>query len=357
MAKNDHPSFARNLSRWMQGGGSSSDIVISSRVRLARNLNDVPFPPEMGRDDAIVVLDRAGHVTEHLETATDDHYAFYSLKAIDEIDRWVLVEKHLISPQLTRSAALSGIILREDEAVSIMVNEEDHFRVQCLLPGLKLEKAWELSDEVDDMLAEVVDYAFDDRLGHLTTCPTNLGTGMRASVMVHLPGLVMAEKLDSVVSGLSKVGAVVRGLYGEGSEATGNLFQISNRATLGQKESEIVDNLGAMVSEVVQRERSARELVYKQDRKKLEDRVYRSYGLLTNARMMGSEEGMQLLSLLRLGIDLNIVSHVSRDVFQELMIRTRPSIIQREADEAMESNARDIRRADLLRERLQGPLR
>ncbi len=345
--------FARQLSWWMKGGGTASDIVVSSRLRLARNLDDVPFPPSMGRDDAVHVLEQAEAVADHLERSTRHGYRLFRLKDLGELDRGVLVEKHLLSPQIVNSAALSGVILREDEAVSVMVNEEDHLRIQCLFPGLNLEAAWELADEVDDIMSEVVRYGFDERLGYLSTCPTNLGTGMRASVMLHLPGLVMTEKLDAVISGITKVGAVVRGLYGEGSDAQGNLFQMSNRVTLGQSEQQITDNLVAVVNEVVQRERSAREKAMNRDRNKLEDRIYRAYGLLTNAKMMSSEEAMKLLSLVRLGVDLNIMSHVSPDVFQELIIRMRPSFIQSETGESLNAEERDIRRATLLRRRLQ----
>lgn len=350
MAQDKRPLFTRRLSSWMKGEGASSDIVISSRVRLARNLDSAPFPPEMGREDALGVLHLAERATEHLVRSTGEDWDFYRLGDMDDLDRWVLVEKHLISPQLVKSSALSGLTLRRDEAVSIMVNEEDHLRIQCLFPGLNLQDAWRLGDAVDDVLSDVVSYGFDDKLGYLTTCPTNVGTGMRISVMVHLPGLVMTEHLESVISGLAKVGAVVRGLYGEGSEAQGNLFQISNRLTLGLDEEEIIENLGAVVNEVVQRERSAREVVYDRDRRRLEDRVCRAYGILTNARLMTSEEAMGLLSLLRLGIDLQLISGLSAGVFQELMIRMRPSLIQSESGGAMDAGERDQRRATLMRD-------
>ena len=352
MAQDKRPLFTRRLSSWMKGAGASSDIVLSSRVRLARNLDSIPFPPKMGREDALKVLDLAEQATDHLVRSTDEAWDFYRLGDMDDLDRWVLVEKHLISPQLVKSSALSGLILRQDEAVSIMVNEEDHLRIQCLFPGLNVQDAWQLGDAVDDVLSEIVRYGFDSKLGYLTTCPTNVGTGMRVSVMLHLPGLVMTERLESVISGLSKVGSVVRGLYGEGSEAQGNLFQISNRLTLGSDEDEIIANLRAVVNEVVQRERSAREIIYDRDRKRLEDRVCRAYGLLTNARLMTSEEAIKLLSLLRLGIDLQVISGLSAGVFQELMIRMRPSLIQRNSGDVLDADERDEKRAALMRDAL-----
>ncbi len=352
--RGEEPDFVRRLSRWIEGNGSASDIVISSRVRLARNLKRVPFPPVMERGDAEEVLEAAEGAARFLQCRMEGNYDYYPLRDMTELHQWVLVEKHLISPQLTKSSALSGVTVSEDEAVSIMVNEEDHFRIQCLFPGLNLREAWETADAVDDVLEEVVSYAYDEKLGYLTTCPTNLGTGMRVSVMTHLPGLVMSEMIDSVISGLSKVGAVVRGLYGEGSEAQGNLFQISNRTTLGHDEATIVEDMSAVLREVVQKERSIRETIYRRDRTSLEDKVYRAHGLLTNARMMSSEEAMQLLSMLRLGIDMNILSHISPVVFQELTIRMRPSMIQREAGESLKPEQRDVRRATLMRERITG---
>ncbi len=350
----EEPRFVRGLSRWMKGNGSASDIVISSRVRLARNLENIPFPPAMERSDAEKVLAAAEEASGRLQESLEREYHYYPLREMSELHQWVLVEKHLISPQLTKSSALSGVIISEDEAVSIMVNEEDHFRIQCLLPGLNIRGVWETADAVDDVLGETVRYGFDGSLGYLTTCPTNLGTGMRVSVMVHLPGLAMAEQLDSVISGLAKVGAVVRGLYGEGSEAQGNLFQISNRTTLGNDEDGIVEDMSAVVREVVQRERSTRETLYRRGRTSLEDKIYRAHGLLTNARMISSEEAMHLLSMLRLGIDMNILPHIAPEVFQELMIRMRPSIIQRETGEALKPEERDVRRATLMRKRIAG---
>lgn len=346
--------FAERSSYWMQGGGPSSDVIVSTRVRLARNLQDVPFPPEMSRDDAQGVLVQARGMSDYLKQHSNCRLAFdfWPLSELDETDLWVLVEKHLISPQLVKTAALSGLILRSDDAVSIMVNEEDHFRIQCLFPGLNLTQGRELAQQIDRILGRKIDCAFDEQLGFLTTCPTNLGTGMRASVMAHLPGLVMLDRLEDVLSGLSEIGATVRGLYGEGTDSQGNLFQISNRITLGQSEAEICANLQAVISEIVSKERSAREEAYGRRRDELEDKVYRAYGILTNARMLETEEAMRLLSALKLGRDLNIVTHVSPDLFSEMMIRMRPALIQSGAGSSLDSRQRDIRRASLIRNAL-----
>ncbi len=349
---NKQPSFSKRSSYWMRGGGPSSDVIVSSRLRLARNLSDVPFPPEMSREHAQKVLEQAEQVIDSLKSRQDSGYRFVRMDSLPEIEQWVLVEKHLISPQLVQTAALSGVILSDDEAVSIMVNEEDHFRIQCLFPGLNLDEGKGLVLRVDQRLCSVIEPAFDEQLGYLTTCPTNLGTGMRASVMAHLPGLVMLDRLDKVISGLSEIGATIRGLYGEGTDSQGDLFQISNRVTLGQDETEICNNLHAVVSEVVDKERSARETVYGCRKEELEDRVYRAYGLLTNARMMPTKEAMRLLSALKLGLDLNIIPHVSGETFSELMINMRPALIQSRADSELDSRKRDVRRATLIRNTL-----
>lgn len=345
-------SFAHRKSRWMEGQGPSQDVVISSRIRLARNLKDYPFPPMMTEDKAREVLNLGCEISEALNHEGSAEYSWYPLEKLDSMERQVLIEKHLISPQLLRSAAISGVIISRDEAVSIMVNEEDHFRIQCLFSGMDLEAAWSLADRLDSDIAGHVTYAFDDEFGYLTTCPTNLGTGLRGSVMTHLPGLVLTEQLSRIVSGLSKVGAVVRGLYGEGSQAEGSLYQISNHVTLGHSESEIVDNLNSIVSEVVRRERSAREALLNRNRVKLEDRVYRAYGILTNARSIAASEAIELLSLVRLGVVLGILTHIPIAVFPELIVGTRRASIQQKAGAHLDSDQRDLQRANLIRKRL-----
>ncbi len=346
--------FAERSSFWMRGGGPSADVIVSTRVRLARNHKNVPFPPEMAKEHAEQVLSLARDLNDCLRRDSEGEYVFdfWPLSELDETDRWVLVEKHLVSPQLVKTAALSGVILRSDDAVSIMINEEDHFRIQCLFPGLNLTHSRELAQQVDHILHEVVNCAFDEQLGYLTTCPTNLGTGMRSSVMAHLPGLVMLNRLEDVISGLSEIGATVRGLYGEGTESRGDLFQISNRITLGQSESEICANLQAVIGEIVRKERSAREEAYGRRRDELEDKVFRAYGILTNARMIETKEAMRLLSALKLGRDLNIVTHVSQDLFSQMMIRMRPALIQSRAGTSLDPRQRDIRRASLIRNAL-----
>lgn len=342
----------RERSHWMTGAGPSADIVLSSRIRLARNLADVPFPPRLSADDARTVVSRVRQAIPQLERRLKRRFHLIELRGLSQLDRQVLVEKHLISPLLAKSGG-GAVVLSEDEAISIMLNEEDHLRIQCLQPGLQLEAGWQVADAVDGVLSNELELAFNDRRGFLTTCPSNLGTGMRVSVMMHLPGLVLANQAPRVLGSLPKIGVVVRGMYGEGSEARGNLFQISNQVTLGQAEDAIVENLSAIARQLVDRERSVRERLYRELKTQLEDRACRAYGILTNARLITSDEALRLLSDLRLGIDLQIVSHVSPLVFSDLMVATRPGFLQRVNGAPLGPEERDQRRAALIRERLQ----
>ena len=343
--------------RWMEGGGPAADLVLSSRVRLARNLEDYPFPtllsPEQGRE----IVEQMERVTEHLSAAGLGRFTLLRMADLTPLDRRVLVEQHLISPQHARNAATGAVILNEDRSISIMVNEEDHLRIQCLLGGLQLHEACAIATRVDDVIEAHVRYAFDEERGYLTTCPTNLGTGIRASVMVHLPGLVLAQQAGRLLSQLGKVGMVVRGLYGEGTEALGNVFQVSNQITLGPSEEELIENLMGFTRQLLDQERSARERLYREDEDGLKDRVMRAYGLLTNAWTISSEEAIRLLSDLRLGIDLNVLSHVRPEVFNELIVLTRPACLQKLAGQELNARERDLLRARLIRERIAASLR
>ncbi|HEX6988998.1 MAG TPA: protein arginine kinase [Bacillota bacterium] len=336
----------------MNGDGPSADIVLSSRVRLARNLADTAFPPRLDPGAAAAVAARVRAAVPALSEALKRRFEFVELRGLSRLDRQVLVEKHLISPLLAKNDA-AAVVLSRDETVSIMVNEEDHLRIQVLLPGLQLEEAWAQADAVDDALGRTLKFAFSDSRGFLTTCPTNLGTGMRVSVMMHLPGLVLSQQAGRLLGTLPKLGAVVRGMYGEGSEAKGNLFQISNQVTLGRNERELTENLGSIARQLVDRERSAREWLYREMRGQLEDRVCRAYGILTNARLISSDEALRLLSDLRLGIDLNILPHVSPQVFSDLVVATRVGFLQKVAARTLAPEERDQRRAALIRQRLQ----
>lgn len=340
------------ISPWMKETGPDDDIVLSSRIRLARNLDEYTFPILTRKHDGEAVLN---NVKSHVAKHTDDELAKLELllmKETERIQKQVLVEKHLISPHLANDTSYGAVLLSEDESVSIMINEEDHIRIQHLASGLKLKDVFERSNDIDDLLEETLDFAFDEKRGYLTSCPTNVGTGMRASVMMHLPALVLSQQLNRIVPAINQLGLVVRGIYGEGSEALGNLFQISNQMTLGKSEMDIVEDLESVVSQLIERERYAREMLLQNSKIQLENRVYRSYGVLQYSRIIDSKEAANCLSDVRLGIDLSLIQDVSRTILNELMILTQPGFLQQYAGERLNSDERDIRRASIIREAL-----
>ncbi|MDN5327309.1 MAG: protein arginine kinase [Moorella sp. (in: firmicutes)] len=342
-------------SKWMEGSGPQADIVISSRIRLARNLKGLPFPNLMNSDQqARVVSQVSGAIQAPMVFQAVGELKLQPLRALAPEERQILVEKHLISPDLAAAGGEKAVVLRDDEAVSIMVNEEDHLRLQCLLPAMMLHEAWRLADAADDALENELDFAFDQERGYLTACPTNVGTGLRASTMLHLPALVLTRQAGPVLSALTKVGVAVRGLYGEGTEAQGNIFQVSNQITLGRSEEEIINNLSAVTVRLADQEREARELLRKQSRWQLEDRVGRAYGVLTNARILSSQEALQLLSDVRLGAEMKIIRGLDQRLLNQLMVRIQPAFLQFSAGKEMTPQERDVYRAAMVRELLAG---
>lgn len=341
------------LSPWTKIDGPDSDIVLSSRIRLARNLEEYKFPLLTSTEEAYAVF-------KHIEDALtqDDFEPVGPLEVlpIEEMrtnEKRVLVEKHLISPHLASHSKHGAVLLDKEESVSIMVNEEDHIRIQCLLPGFQLEKGLKKASDIDDWIEGLLTYAFDEKKGYLTSCPTNVGTGLRASVMMHLPALAMTQQLNRILPAINQLGLVVRGIYGEGSEALGNLFQISNQITLGKSEGDIVEDLRGVVLQLIQQERSARNALLDQSRLQLEDRVHRSFGILAYSRLIESKEATQRLSDVRLGIDLGLIKGLSATILNELMILTQPGFLQQYAGEVLTPDQRDERRATLIRERVQ----
>lgn len=345
-------TFTENaLSAWMQVEGRDSDIVISSRVRIARNLRKLPFPLVANEEQAEEVR---ALVVGAAERAAGELGALQpvQLDELSEVDRQVLVEKHLVSPTLANESQNAAVVLSEDESLSIMINEEDHIRIQCLYPGFQVKQAWERATAVDDALEAYIDYAFDDRRGYLTSCPTNVGTGLRASVMIHMPALVMTHQVGRILNAVSQVGLTVRGIYGEGSEAQGNLFQISNQITLGQSEQEIVDNLEGIVTQIIEYERQARSRLVGESKIRLYDRVMRSYGILTHAAIIDGKEAAQRLSDVRLGVDLGWIDGLSMTLLNELTILTQPNFLQKTFGATMNTSEKDMYRAQLIRDKL-----
>ncbi|MGD6777930.1 protein arginine kinase [Sutcliffiella horikoshii] len=340
------------VSSWMKQEGPDSDIVLSSRVRLARNLEKMQFPTVSSNEEAqqIVAIMKQHFGEKKFQDLGE--LEFLLMEELNALEKRVLVEKHLISPQLAEDSAFGACLLSPNEEVSIMINEEDHIRIQCLFPGLQLNEALQVANSLDDWIEEKIDYAFDEKRGYLTSCPTNVGTGLRASVMMHLPALVLTQQMNRIVPAINQLGLVVRGIYGEGSEALGNIFQISNQMTLGKSEEDIVQDLMGVVQQLISQERSAREALVKTSNIQLEDRVFRSYGLLAHSRIMETKEAAKCLSNVRLGIDLGYITDISRSILNELMILTQPGFLQQYAGGPLKPNERDVRRASLIRERM-----
>lgn len=346
---------SNSSSPWMDGSGALSDVVISSRIRLARNLHDVQFPHRLEEAQAKEVQDKVFAAIDAVNAKAKASFGklhCIDLAQVSPLERQVLVEKHLMSPQHAQPGFGKGLIVRADERVSIMVNEEDHLRIQCLYSGLELDEALIAAGGIDDLLDERLDFAFDERAGFLTACPTNAGTGMRASVMVHLPALAMADEVSRVLSAVNKVGLVVRGLFGEGTEGQGNVYQVSNQISLGQAEKEIVENLSLVAKQVVAEEKRFRDTLYRNQRTALEDRIFRAWGILTNARSMSSQEAVRLWSDVRLGVELGMMPSLSTKSVNQILVLAQPNFVQRAFGKTMPPEERDARRADLIRQHL-----
>ncbi|MFD2672503.1 protein arginine kinase [Marinicrinis sediminis] len=340
------------LSEWMKGGGPESDIVISSRIRLARNVQSYPFPMLATNHQSEEVMNLAKKVADDEEFQEVASFEWLPLSEMNDLQRRVFVEKHLISPNLANDSRNGAVILSDNEAISIMVNEEDHLRIQCLYPGLQIKEAWALANQMDDLFEAQMNYAFDEQRGFLTSCPTNVGTGLRASVMLHLPALVLTQQINRILSAVNQVGLAVRGIYGEGTEALGNLFQVSNQITLGQSEEEIMDNLHSVVKQIIEHERAARTKLMSESKNRIMDRVQRSYGILAHAHIIDSKEASQRLSDLRLGIDLALIQGVAACSYNELMVMTQPGFLQQYSGTQLSPEERDMRRAQMIRERI-----
>lgn len=335
---------------WTKKDGPQGDICLGTRIRLARNLEKTPFPATANRDQARQVMHTAKKLAESLNQLAS--FRFYELAEVDQLERQILMEKHLISPEHTKKTSSKGLILSENEDISIMVNEEDHFRIQVLLPGLQLKEAWELADRVDDLIEANVDYAFDPEIGYLTACPTNVGTGMRGSLMLHLPALARIKQLGNVLKSVSQFGLAVRGLYGEGSESYGSIYQISNQVSLGHSESEMLEHMGRVTKQVIASERQAREYLQEHNRTESEDQIYRAYGLLSQARIISTQEAMDLLSTVLLGIDLGMIQDLDRGLVKKLMVEIRSAHLQKMMGQSLPAQERDRLRGSMIRDRL-----
>ncbi len=330
--------------------GPYNRIVMSSRVRLARNVKGLPFPGWAKKADRVKAFDQVRPAVTSISQMTDSFAA--SMDTFTTLDKNILVERHLISREHAAKAAGSGLVVNRDESFCVMINEEDHLRMQALRPGLQLKQAWQALDQFDSRLEKKLEYAFKADLGYLTACPTNLGTGIRVSAMLHLPGLVLAEQINQIIQAVNKLGLAVRGLYGEGTEALGNVFQVSNQMTLGETEADIVERLTKVLSQIIEHEENARGTLLEKKPKLVHNHIGRAYGILANAHSISSKETMNLLSLLRLGSDLGSFPEVDRALVDELFIVTQPAHLQKRFTEKLGAEERDSLRADMLRERL-----
>ena len=333
------------------GGAPGEPIVMSSRIRLARNLDGRAFPgwaKKTQRREIMSACEKAVAQLPQMQKGTVLH-----VDELTELERQVLVERHLISRELSQAEGASGVIISRDQACSIMINEEDHLRIQVLQTGRGFDDIWKMIDAIDNQLESILDFAFSEDLGYLTACPTNLGTGMRASVMLHLPGLVMTSDMEKVIRAVNQMGMVVRGLFGEGSDATGSVFQISNQQTLGESERDIITRLEReAIGSIIEQEQNARERLLETQAEKIRDKIGRAYGILRNGHLLSSAEAMNHLSLLRLGIDCGFIAEKWRVLVDRLLIDMQPGHIQLAAHEPIESDMRDCARARLMREEI-----
>ena len=335
---------------WLRGEGPHHQIVISSRIRLARNLRNHAFPGWAKKAERIAILDLIRPRVEQLAEMQDSFAE--SLQDLSALERQVLVERHLISREHAAKGTGSAVVMNRRQTLSVMINEEDHLRMQSIRSGLQLKQAFKLVDKIDSALEEKLEFAYDQRLGYLTACPTNVGTGMRASAMLHLPGLVLSELINQVIQAVSKIGLAVRGLYGEGTEAMGNLFQISNQTTLGEKEEDIINRLSKVIETIIEKEHDARQILLQKKPSTLWDQIGRAYGVLTYAHAMASKEALNLLSIIKLGIDLGAFPQDHRLSIDGLFIDTQPAHLQKCSQQKLNAEERDYLRAQIIRDRL-----
>ncbi len=327
--------------------GQDDEIVVSSRVRVARNIASIPFDTKMKTADATRLIELSRSVITKKEKGD-----FVDIKNISPLERESLLECHLISPAFLKMTKPTGLFITEKRNISIMINEEDHLRIQGLVYGLNLSSIASEVFTLEEELGDDLDYAFDDTYGFLTSCPTNLGTGLRASVLLHLPGLVFTNEVEKVLKGAVQIGMAVRGLYGEGSEIRGSLFQISNQHTLGLKEEDLIETIMKLTHMIMGIEKKARDVIFEKARHEFEDKVFRSLAVLRSARIINTDEVLSLLSAIRFGVGVGVIKDVTLETVNEIMLVTRPANIQMYFGEILEEHERDIRRAEYIRKRL-----
>ena len=344
--------LAPKCGEWLKGSGPESDIVISSRIRLARNLADFPFIRKCSDTDRMEI-----ETTLHKAVAKIDSWQerveYVDVSDLSELDRQFLMERQLISREHSEGSGARSVAIDSSEQFSLMINEEDHLRIQVMQSGFDLHTSYDFIDQIDNLIEQNVNFAFHARLGYLTACPTNVGTGMRVSVMLHLPALVMTREIDRVLRSMTKINLAVRGLYGEGSQAMGDFYQISNQVTLGRSERDLIDQISEVVPVIIEYERNAREFLKHESRNELNDKVKRALGILKSAESLSSEETMHLLSSVRMGVNLGILDNVQTPTINKLFIHTQPAHLQKLHGMELSSADRNAARAQHLRRSLQ----
>lgn len=346
----DH--LLKQTCEWLRGTGPNSDIVMSSRARIARNLEKTPFSHWASKKQEKETLE----LLEGTVTGSDmlKGSLFVRIGDLDDVDKQFLLERHLISREHIVHPEYKAVAIGDREIVSVMINEEDHLRIQVMQSGFNLQECWRVASRVEDSVHKRSKFAYHPEWGYLTACPTNTGTGLRASVMLHLPALVMTKQISRVLQAITKLGMTARGLYGEGTEAEGNFFQISNQITLGHAEEDIVDNLDRIIRQVIGHEENARKTLMKSSRELLQDRVCRADGTLRSAHIINTKETLGLLSMVRLGVDMGLIESIDRRAVNELFILTQPAHLQKIEGRSLSSAQRDVKRAGLIRRRLEG---
>jgi len=352
MLKMEIKDLSDNTGEWLRGTGKESDIVISSRIRLARNIAGYPFLSRANLKQRREIESLLRKTIIERKIAQDVSYV--NLNQATAIDKLFLVERHLISKEHAEGEGERGVAFGKSETVSLMINEEDHLRIQVIRSGFELKNTWDTIDEIDNLLGESLNFAFSSRFGFLTACPTNVGTGMRVSVMLHLPALGMTKHIEKVFNAVGKLGLVVRGLYGEGTKVSGDLYQISNQFALGKSEKEILSIIESVIPRITSYERMARKALVMESKDQLEDRIWRSYGMLKAARMITSEEILQLLSQVRMGVNIGLIDDIEMQTLNELFVLTLPAHLQKLEGCELDSAQRNVIRASYVRKRLDG---
>ena len=337
---------------WLRGTGPSAHIVMSSRIRLARNLANANFTNKAVKKDLETVfatVEKAVGKITLFKGAT-----LFRMGDLDQVDRQMLVERHLMSHEHASNPEGKGLLVSGEEVISIMINEEDHLRIQVMRSGLNLTEGWDMINAMDDALSKELEFAFMPAWGYLTACPTNTGTAMRGSVMMHLPALVMTKQISKVLAAISKLSFASRGFYGEGTQASGNFYQISNQVSLGHSEEDIIQNINGLIRQVIEQEEQARQALLVQNKPMLEDKICRSWGVLKTARIISSQEAIELFSMVRLGVDMGILRHVAHKAINEMFIMIQPAHLQKVEGKKLNAFERDTKRAAVIRQKLGG---